>query len=133
MKPIVTSDAKPAITLPVAVLIVGLAAILVTANALAISAGLLSPSTVLGELSSVTLAASTWAAGYLRGLHTMPPVPPGSEWRAVPSYSPPPTEDQLLGRQPLPPPQPGIPSMHIDLADEHVTAPETPDAKGRAS
>jgi len=70
------------------------------------------------------------ATGYLRGLMKLPPAPPGKEWNLVPSISPPPSDDELAGKVPLPrtarPPH----VVDVELYDTSaVTVVEDVDAK----
>lgn len=64
--------------------------------------GFAAPSIVLVPIGSLFSAVVAGVIAYLRGLMRMPPAPPGFEYKAVPSLSPPPTDAELVGKKRLP-------------------------------
>lgn len=116
----------------VALATIGSAFVLVAGDRL-LSIGAVSQAWVGWAFMTLMGSAVTWTAahakghaeGYEKGLSVMPPSPPGTDWRPVPSFSPPPSDAMLTGNVPLPPQ-----SYARDVSIHEVeTSPETPTSK----
>ena len=102
-----------------------------------------SPPTILSiPIGGVLIGASSAAVAWSRAIMRLPPAPDGTEFRLVPTISPPQsleaTEDELLGRVPIAP----LSSPHVAEAISEAdmvslsaplppTAPATPESKKR--
>lgn len=115
---------------PFVTLVLGLALILVCVDGYFIHTGELQATSFIPTLAAITSVvlsgALGHAQGFAKGLATMPPPPPGTEYRLVPSLSPPPADAMLKGEIRIPAQSPTNVVAITDLPD---TSPETPASK----
>jgi len=84
------------------------------------------PSLLLAPLSTILVGGAGSLVAYWQGLQRMPPSPPGTEYRLVPSWSPPPPDATLEGKVALPV------LSDIPVGWEDLDTPrETPEAKAK--
>jgi hypothetical protein len=94
---------------------------------------LVSASIIVAPISTFLFGAAAAAVAYMRALMKLPPAPYGTEYRLVPSLSPPPSDAQLLGQIPLPASGRGVAQIKVQDIDIHDDAPvvvDVPASKG---
>jgi hypothetical protein len=136
------------ITWPLVTLVLGVFAMLFIGDGYLLHIHGISPETLghvaIGLTTAVASAITAGVAaharghaeGFVQGLQTMPPTPPGTEYRLVPSYAPPPSDEILRGEQSLRQPSNRPSSVeqpfaltHVEEADHADTQPQSPQAK----